>query len=543
MRTDFVPDEYGKPAEEFHMPRENAFPAPECPLMTPEAAAAPPEYETETTRRRTGTGNTPRIGKHESAENTRLEAENAAAAEARRARNRRRQVLRSIMAPVTATVASVAILFASFGFDPLKLDILNDRATAVGHSDAGDADDTPVIIATPTPKGETTPALPTPTTAEGPTPSPTPELLYGAEGNTFASPVTWTMIHVKAPNGTVFDSSLTDGDPMSEVVEWLATWNGSLDTSSMTVDRVFLGYMLEDWAIPVGDIDDPYSLYVPGGGLYSVYREDIYYDAVAGSVMPTETPTPTPTTAVTDVDFPTLPNDTPDFGGTSTFGNSEVFIAVLYPGEGTDKYLISGDDWVDGVNESSDIPGVSYDTRTNTLTLDNCTISRLVVNLMGNGFKINLVGDNHVGTILAWGFYYGGSVTLTGTGTLTVNEDRANNIGLFLNAELSDTALMIERGINVDIYGTDAAVVIGRTTLETSVYYHSGTVLSGGEFVNGAFLTHEHILMDEDGNYAGAIQGTIDELSSVTGETSYDCLAVDASGNPATELHFTDPDR
>ena len=544
MRTDFMPDEFGKPAEEFQIPREIAFPAPECPAMTPETAAAPPEYDTGGQRLRARAGNTPRIGRHEAAEEARLEAEAVATAEARRARNHRRQLIKTIMAPVAATVAVVAIVFASFGFDPLKLDVLNDRAGAVGYSNAGDPGDTPDIVATPTPKGgETTPTLPTATPAGGPTPSPTPKLLYGAEGNTFASPVTWTMIHAEAPNGTVFDSSLTDGDPMSEVTEWLATWNGSLDTSSRTVDRVFLGYLLDDNAIPVGDLDDPASLYVPGGGLYVVYREDVYYKAVAGSATPADTPTPTPTTAVADVDFPTLPNQDPDFSGTSTFGNSEVFISALLPGESTDRYLISGDDWVDGINESSEIPGISYDTRTNTLTLENCTLSRLVTNVMGNGFKIKLVGDNHIGTLLVWGFYYGGSLTLTGDGTLTINEDRTNNIGLLLNAELSDTALMIERGIDVNVYGTDAAIIIGRTTLEQSVYYHSGTVLSGGEFVNGAFLTHDHLVRDEDGNYVGWIQGTIDELRATTGETSYDSLAVDENGNMATELHFTDPDR
>ena len=544
MREFFIPDEIRKPPAEDGMPREIAFPAPECPAMTPETAAAPPEYETGGQRRRVSTGNTPRIGRFETAEETGNAAEAAAAAEARRERQHRRQILKSFFAPVTSTVAAVAIVFASFGFDPLKLDVLNDRAGAVGYSNAGDPDDTPVIVATPTPKGGgTQPDYPTVTPAGGPTPSPTPKLLYGAEGNTYASPVTWTMIHAEAPNGTVFDSSLSGGDPMDEVKEWLATWNGSLDTSSVTSDRVFLGYMLDENAVPVGDLDDPASLYVPGGGLYAVYRVDIYYKAVAGSATPDDTPTPTPTTAVVDVDFPTLPNQNPDFSGSSTFGNSEVFISALLPGESTDRYLISGDDWVEGINESSEIPGISYDTSTNTLTLENCTLSRLVTNVMGNGFRIKLVGDNHIGTLLVWGFYYGGSLTLTGDGTLTINEDRTNNIGLLLNAELSDTALMIERGIDVNVYGTDAAIVIGRTTLEQSVYYHSGTVLSGGEFVNGAFLTHDHLVRDEDGNYVGWIQGTIDELRETTGETSYDSLAVDADGNLSTELHFTDPDR
>lgn len=70
------------------------------------------------------------------------------------------------------------------------------------------------------------------------------------------------------------------------------------------------------------------------------------------------------------------------------------------------------------------MPDAWYDISTNTLTLDNFTGEVLEVNLMGNGFTINLIGENHLDELIMWGAGYGGSVTFTGTGSLTLNEDR-----------------------------------------------------------------------------------------------------------------------
>ena len=49
--------------------------------------------------------------------------------------------------------------------------------------------------------------------------------------------------------------------------------------------------------------------------------------------------------------------------------------------------------------------GAVYDKSTNTLTLTNCNLPdyRVVTNMMGDDFKIKLVGTSHVSALYAWG--------------------------------------------------------------------------------------------------------------------------------------------
>ena len=69
--------------------------------------------------------------------------------------------------------------------------------------------------------------------------------------------------------------------------------------------------------------------------------------------------------------------------------------------------------------------GAVYDKKTNTLTLTNCNMPdyMLSMNMMGDNFKIKLVGSSHIGMLCAWGYGYGGSVEIIGDGKLYVNEE------------------------------------------------------------------------------------------------------------------------
>ena len=96
-------------------------------------------------------------------------------------------------------------------------------------------------------------------------------------------------------------------------------------------------------------------------------------------------------------------------------------------------------------NES--IPGASYDEATNTLTLNNYTGEFLNVNLMGNGFKLRLVGENELKGIVVWGFMYGGSLTITGDGKLTINH--TNTPGIRMECESSASCLMIDSNVTL----------------------------------------------------------------------------------------------
>nr|MCR4727745.1 hypothetical protein [Lachnospiraceae bacterium] len=120
-------------------------------------------------------------------------------------------------------------------------------------------------------------------------------------------------------------------------------------------------------------------------------------------------------------------------------------------------------------NPIGPIQGASYDPATNTLTLENFTGRMIEANMMGNGFKIKLVGENHLDEIVVWGFGYGGSVTFTGDGSLTLYNPGGK--ALVLEAEDSESCIMIDKGVSLDIYGDYGAVWVSRTTAKKGLYY------------------------------------------------------------------------
>ena len=78
--------------------------------------------------------------------------------------------------------------------------------------------------------------------------------------------------------------------------------------------------------------------------------------------------------------------------------------------ESTSKYIFSNfsQDKVEKVN------GVTYDKKTNTLTLNNVKMQayNLVTNVMGDDFKVVVKGENQLRAILIWGDGYGGNLTV-----------------------------------------------------------------------------------------------------------------------------------
>ena len=117
------------------------------------------------------------------------------------------------------------------------------------------------------------------------------------------------------------------------------------------------------------------------------------------------------------------------------------------------------------------VGGASYDEATNTLTLENFNMpdAFINVNLMGNGFKIKLAGQNYAKGLLAWGFYYGGSVTFTGDGTL--NLYNSGGYGIDLRAEDSQSCIMIEPTVTLDVEGGYGAIIIENSRADKGIYY------------------------------------------------------------------------
>ena len=187
--------------------------------------------------------------------------------------------------------------------------------------------------------------------------------------------------------------------------------------------------------------------------------------------------------------FPPLPNLDPQRGNIQGIG-SEFYIRFMDGAYENWKYLTAGSYWTDTANFS----GPALD-----------------VNLMGNGFTIRLVGENRLEGLQVWGFMYGGSVTFTGSGSLVINGDGANPVGLVLNAEASMSCLMVDREVTLEIRGADAAVGIFDTLMPKSVYYLRPIRMNAGRGYQ------QDGDMAEEGFYNGAIfeEGSVEPAKTV----------------------------
>ncbi|MBS7263101.1 MAG: hypothetical protein KIG36_05790 [Eubacteriales bacterium] len=159
--------------------------------------------------------------------------------------------------------------------------------------------------------------------------------------------------------------------------------------------------------------------------------------------------------------FPTLTNLEPN-GEVPGYGViNEEYILLRSENKEDTKTIVSGsayastDENGEVYNPTDKVPGVSYDSASNTLTLENYSGPLLEVNMMGNGFKICLIGENTLEGVLVWGFHYGGSVTFIGSGKLTVTKK-----GILLRAEGSESCVMIDRGVKLDITGEDSPILV-----------------------------------------------------------------------------------
>ena len=115
----------------------------------------------------------------------------------------------------------------------------------------------------------------------------------------------------------------------------------------------------------------------------------------------------------------------------------------------------------------STVEGISYDRASNTLTIENYnnTKNRIAMNMMGDDFKINIKGENHIGELVSYGECWGGSITLTGNGTLYINENKSYETAIYMNAENTKSVLTVGPECNVYVYsGLNALVSSSNTT-------------------------------------------------------------------------------
>ena len=127
---------------------------------------------------------------------------------------------------------------------------------------------------------------------------------------------------------------------------------------------------------------------------------------------------------------------------------------------------------------TNSIDGMSYDRESNTLTLNNYKSSTTVIvtNMMGDDFKINLVGDNEIGSIGSYGDAWGGSINISGNGSLVFNADKSDDYGIAFFAEGTNSVLSVADTCNVTIYSGSKAVVYTSDNLTNKPIKDNGTL-------------------------------------------------------------------
>ena len=185
-----------------------------------------------------------------------------------------------------------------------------------------------------------------------------------------------------------------------------------------------------------------------------------------------------------DSSFPVLPNLAPNSpvpgaaaGVDTPFVTLNEDYIQLFDRESEEiwEFLYLNPAWT---NELVSQPGISYDPAANTLTLNNYHGAGISANLLGNGFTVELIGENELTQdFMVWGFYTGGSITFTGTGSLVINSSRTQEVGLNVIGEYSKSCVMIDSGVTLDIFGKTNAMQVLNTSAEKAVWYLSGKPL------------------------------------------------------------------
>ena len=140
--------------------------------------------------------------------------------------------------------------------------------------------------------------------------------------------------------------------------------------------------------------------------------------------------------------------------GPNTGEYSAAYINIYNRGGTNTNHFV----YVTGSQKAETVKGAVYDKKTNTLTLTNYNHPTMSIeaNEMGDDFKIKLVGDNQIKSLIVWGYGYGGSVEILGDGTLTINKNKGKNCGITMQPEGTKAVLKVSGKAVVDVYaGTD----------------------------------------------------------------------------------------
>ncbi len=202
--------------------------------------------------------------------------------------------------------------------------------------------------------------------------------------------------------------------------------------------------------------------------------------------------------------------------------------------------------YAEGKSDSAVLNGAAYDKKTNTLTVNSLVNKTLCLetNAMGDDFTLNIVGNCELAQIIIHGDDHGGSLNITGSGTLTVNASKIYDTAIQLYAEDTEAVLTFSDKTNLNLYGKVNAAAISRTKcsdLYTAVRFGNG---QSNETVSSERFSYDEpdqvsaVLIDDnfkkvtgypvasssdpDGIYAASLTWYTDENGVKTSEDLYD---------------------
>ena len=173
-------------------------------------------------------------------------------------------------------------------------------------------------------------------------------------------------------------------------------------------------------------------------------------------------------------------------------GPNEEWALIAFYGDEEDYYIYD-----DGDINNSALEGVTYDLETNTLTLANLkTANRLIVEDMGDDFKINLIGDNEVAYLVSRSDYdFGCNLHFTGYGSLTANKDRSDATAI----NVFNGKIIVDDSVTLKLYV--AETMENWDNYEPSALYVRNTTESEEDSIilkNGDKLTIDNSRMYDD---------------------------------------------
>lgn len=147
-------------------------------------------------------------------------------------------------------------------------------------------------------------------------------------------------------------------------------------------------------------------------------------------------------------------DDEPSFVGPND--SDHAYLDIHSNGEDYSFYFM-------GSMGDAKIDGVCYDLATNTLTLDDYNEPSTIIDAseMGSDFKISVNGENHIKAINVFADRYMGSLTITGEGSISINENKDyDDVPLFLDANETESILTVEDTVKLSVCANDEDVSV-----------------------------------------------------------------------------------